>query len=391
MRKCPMCAEPVPLSVDLCPHCESHILAAVTSRPDVARRKKLAIIAGAGALLLIFAAAGLYLASDLELELRLSSGETASLSGERSGRRPSLDLPVEFPGRDAASGSVALRLAFPIRDPIPAVGRLLALLAAPSNDWSTSVTEQELRDLLIDARSPVVSEAELIEQIEPVVRSSSRAAPKRTPLRKIFLQDKYVDQGVTFYREHRSDLEAIRQVEEVDPFDIIAVLMFQSKLGEAAEDSNHRMVTVFLNQILFIDQAWRDRARQGVPTGFDEAAHRERLERDRERAVKSLAALLRWAKKQGADPYEIKGWWSGLIGFAQFSPESLRWARDGDGDGEIDLYRHPDNFASVASYLVGHGYRADRAAAFTSYNPSSEWVGALTAYSQAVFEAVNEG
>lgn len=50
---------------------------------------------------------------------------------------------------------------------------------------------------------------------------------------------------------------------------------------------------------------------------------------------------------------------AGAIGMPQFMPASiLKYAKDGDGDGVIDLRKSPqDAIASVASFMVGHGWK----------------------------------
>src|SRR5690606_36240795 len=69
--------------------------------------------------------------------------------------------------------------------------------------------------------------------------------------------------------------------------------------------------------------------------------------------------LFELANKQGLDLTAIKGSYAGAMGWGQFMPSSyLAYARDGDGDGRIDLFGNLDDvFASVANYFVAHGWR----------------------------------
>jgi membrane-bound lytic murein transglycosylase B len=57
---------------------------------------------------------------------------------------------------------------------------------------------------------------------------------------------------------------------------------------------------------------------------------------------------------------EVKGSYAGAMGWGQFMPTSIiKWARDGDGDGQIDLWAsRPDIIASVANYFVAHGWKS---------------------------------
>jgi membrane-bound lytic murein transglycosylase B len=55
---------------------------------------------------------------------------------------------------------------------------------------------------------------------------------------------------------------------------------------------------------------------------------------------------------------QMKGSWAGAMGQPQFLPSSyLTYAQDFDGDGRRDIWSaEPDIFASIASYLAGHGW-----------------------------------
>jgi len=55
----------------------------------------------------------------------------------------------------------------------------------------------------------------------------------------------------------------------------------------------------------------------------------------------------------------LRGSWAGAMGQVQFMPSSyLEYAEDYDGDGRRDIWNTPaDVFASIANYLLGHGWR----------------------------------
>jgi membrane-bound lytic murein transglycosylase B len=57
---------------------------------------------------------------------------------------------------------------------------------------------------------------------------------------------------------------------------------------------------------------------------------------------------------------ELKGSWAGAMGQNQFMPSSyLRYGKDGDGDGKIDIWSNvSDVFASTANYLATEGWQA---------------------------------
>lgn len=59
---------------------------------------------------------------------------------------------------------------------------------------------------------------------------------------------------------------------------------------------------------------------------------------------------------------EMRGSWAGAMGQSQFMPSSFnRFAVDFNGDGRRDIWHSlPDVFASIANYLAGSGWKADR-------------------------------
>jgi membrane-bound lytic murein transglycosylase B len=58
----------------------------------------------------------------------------------------------------------------------------------------------------------------------------------------------------------------------------------------------------------------------------------------------------------------IAGSWAGATGYPQFLPSMyLRLARDGDGDGRVDIWRNEaDALASIANYFVSAGWKPNQ-------------------------------
>lgn len=71
-------------------------------------------------------------------------------------------------------------------------------------------------------------------------------------------------------------------------------------------------------------------------------------------------------QRDGRDLREPRGSYAGAMGMAQFMPGSLvHFAVDGDGDGRVDLARSaPDAMASVANFLLHHGWTPGMATHF---------------------------
>ena len=71
-----------------------------------------------------------------------------------------------------------------------------------------------------------------------------------------------------------------------------------------------------------------------------------------------LIALMKMADR-GVPRHRMLGSWAGAFGNPQFLPSVyLRVARDGDGNGEADIWNsHADTFASIANYFKDAGWR----------------------------------
>jgi membrane-bound lytic murein transglycosylase B len=74
-------------------------------------------------------------------------------------------------------------------------------------------------------------------------------------------------------------------------------------------------------------------------------------------AYKELKAFLSYTAKENMDPAAVSGSYAGAMGIAQFMPTNiLVLARDGNDDGQINLFDHADAIASIANYLKENGW-----------------------------------
>lgn len=100
-------------------------------------------------------------------------------------------------------------------------------------------------------------------------------------------------------------------------------------------------------------------------------------------AYRELTAFITYAGREQIDPAAVNGSYAGALGYAQFMPTSvLAYGRDGNADGKIDLFDHPDAIASIANYLNAAGWHLgiDREKAFKvifQYNRSGYYVNTI--------------
>jgi len=201
-----------------------------------------------------------------------------------------------------------------------------------------------------------------------------------------------IQAGRSFLQEHDSLLTAARERYGVEPRDIVAVLMWESGLGQNA--GRHRVFNVLLGQILYLEEARESAVNELKAAGdYDPSLDPSLAEQEKsldkliKRAIANLTALVRLSKAMDQDPTGVVGSWGAAIGYPQFMPSSLQFAVDGDGDGLIDLKHWPDAVFSVANYLEEHGYGpslAERRRALFRYNRLDSYVEGVLRYSEAI-------
>ena len=202
----------------------------------------------------------------------------------------------------------------------------------------------------------------------------------------ILVNDKTLKQGKQFFYEYEKTLKAAYEQTGVLPGDIIAVLNWESHLGKYR--GTFRIFNIFVGQYFYIDEYERKLYQQGAYNKKDAMSRASALQRVvklKKRGLDNLSQLLIQAKTKDFDPFKVKGSWAGAIGIPQFMPASMRFAKDGDGDGTIDLNTMPDAIMSVANYLKFHSYHSKgKKYAFMGYNPEEMYVRGVTLYSQKI-------
>jgi len=170
---------------------------------------------------------------------------------------------------------------------------------------------------------------------ESILTAIARPAEKSKPwfeYREIFLNDKRLDQGVEFYREHRATLDRAERETGVPAAIIVAIIGVETYYGRVA--GSYRVIDAL--STLAFDYPPRSQFFTG-----------------------ELKNYLILTRQQGFDPLALKGSYAGAMGYGQFMPSSfLSYAVDFDGDGVEDIWNNPvDAIGSVANYFQRHGWR----------------------------------
>lgn len=173
---------------------------------------------------------------------------------------------------------------------------------------------------------------------------ASAAIPPFEPYRRAHVDAARIGQGRAAYQRERSRLARIEQETGVPESIMVAIWGHETNYG--------RVMGGF-----------------DLPRSLASLAYEGRR---RELFAGEFIATLKMID-QGVPREKLIGSWAGAFGGPQFLPSVyLRLARDGDGDGRIDLWSsEADTLASIANYFVNAGWRAGQPWGFAVTVPST--------------------
>lgn len=281
-----------------------------------------------------------------------------------------------------------------------------SLHAAPV-DSTMQVHFRDLQDrLLADGIKQETIDRHFMDDRFDVIHSLLKVnirQPSGTAGYERFVGDESVRAASDFYLANRSLLDSLLAGNPVDPMVVVAILQVESSLGKYK--GTYPLFNVFASLTLLDTEPVTDVAPQfwdhildEIPETEQPAARNKAIKRAHSKArwaYRELKALLQMEERGHLDPLETMGSWAGAYGMAQFIPTSAdAYARDGDGDGRIDLDHIEDAAASVANYLKVHRYQknnpAKRRKAVWHYNHSDEYVDCILTLADRIEDRVKE-
>jgi len=179
-----------------------------------------------------------------------------------------------------------------------------------------------------------LAKAKVQQSILDAISRPAEATKQWKDYRPIFLTDKRLDDGVSFYRENRELIERAANEFGVAPEIIVAIIGVETSYGR-----NFGKYKV-LDALVTLAFHYPPRA----PFFRGE-----------------LRQLFLLGDTHMAYPIdELVGSYAGAMGWGQFIPTSVaNYAVDYDGDGRIDLWNSlADIVGSVANYFSAHGWTA---------------------------------
>jgi membrane-bound lytic murein transglycosylase B len=222
----------------------------------------------------------------------------------------------------------------------------------------------ELENLFLQVRY-IESAVQLVKPAPPGKPKNWQAYSSR------FIEPIRITAGVSFWNENRDTLARAEALYGVPAEVIVGIIGVETIYGR---DMGKFRVMDVLTTLAF---------------SYPEAPNREsRMAFFRN----ELEQTLLYARQTGTDPFALTGSFAGAVGMVQFMPGNIaKFAVDFDGDGKIDLRNSAaDAIGSVASFLVGHGWRRDDAGPLVyaaTVSPSRAWETYINQGLEAKFRA----
>ena len=203
-----------------------------------------------------------------------------------------------------------------------------------------------------------------------------------------YTEKRLIQRARKYMQKHKAELSKAEKTYGVDPTVITAIILIESQFGKLLGNSS--ILNTLSTMAALSDPAVREILWQKL-SGEPELTREkfdEKADIKANWAYRELKSFLNHVTVEGYDPIGINGSFAGAMGIAQFMPSNIpELAKDGNGDGRIDLFNHADAIASIAYYLKRHGWKPgiDRAKAekvIHHYNHSERYVVAVLKISE---------
>ena len=203
-----------------------------------------------------------------------------------------------------------------------------------------------------------------------------------------YTDKRLIKRARAYMNKYEVELANASRTYGVDPDIITAIILIETQFGKllgkrSVINTLSTMASLFDPEVREV--LWEEIA--DTPE-LDRVTYDEKADIKAKWAYRELTAFLRHVLREGYDPIGINGSFAGAMGISQFMPSNIpELAKDGNGDGRIDLFDHADAIASIAYFLKRHGWKPgiDRAKAekvIYHYNHSDRYVEAVLSISE---------
>jgi membrane-bound lytic murein transglycosylase B len=164
--------------------------------------------------------------------------------------------------------------------------------------------------------------------------------------------------AIIYMNKHENNLKAAEKKYGVDKTIITAILLVETSLGEYL--GNRLVINTLSTMAALSNSKLRNQFYKKIPSAkkMSRAKFEKKSLYKAKWAYIELKALLKYSARENLDPFKINGSYAGALGLSQFLPSNaLRLATDGNNDGSINLFQHPDAIYSIANFLRHYGWK----------------------------------
>lgn len=172
-----------------------------------------------------------------------------------------------------------------------------------------------------------------------------------------FHQTRNISKAKKYLSNHKKTLNRVEKKYGVDKEIIVSIMLVETRLGGFTGVS--RVLNVYSTMAALKAEAPRENLWEQIPPKkrLEKTAYLKKAKRKADWSYDQLKAFLKYTSQNNFSPIDIRGSYAGAIGLAQFIPSSiLKFGKDGNNDGQIDLFNHDDAIESIANYLKNFGW-----------------------------------
>lgn len=173
-----------------------------------------------------------------------------------------------------------------------------------------------------------------------------------------FTSKKLIKKARKYMDRHKDAFARAEKNFGVDKEVITAIILVETKFGTYLGSKS--IINSLSTMAALSDKGPREYLWNRIPS--DRRITREKFDKKADQkanwAYKELKAFLTYTERENIEPVDVIGSYAGAMGIAQFMPSNaLTIAKDGNDDGQVDLFNHDDAISSIASYLKRYGWK----------------------------------
>ena len=172
-----------------------------------------------------------------------------------------------------------------------------------------------------------------------------------------FVSDKSIANAFEYMKTHKEELQRAEDIYGVDKTVITAIILVETRLGTYL--GNRPVINTLSTMAALAEQKNKEALWDSLSGSkrFTRKKFDKKVLNKSQWAYNELKSLLQFAQREQINPVSVKGSYAGAMGISQFMPSNaLTLAKDGNGDGSVDLFDHADAIHSIANYLKKYGW-----------------------------------